>query len=218
MLFIAALAQEFALSDNLVWLISKYIAEEVKLCYHFTRKVDRFVCFYYFTPEIILQLATGPTTRWFKNYGSNSISLTFDFFILLVPTTEFLTFGSGYVGIVGTVHYGGNHALRGNKRGEIINNQHNMKCLDSRNNHMACTHKRIQHALLRTHNRNRQTLIMTGSHPWKLEPVRCSEGISSHIHICLQLMQWSTPPPEIHLNTVCKHFSDTSENRTRIEG
>lgn len=58
-----------------------------------------------------------------------TVLLTFDFLILFVPATKLLAFGCGDVGIVGAVHYGGNHALRERKgEGTIINNQHNMKC------------------------------------------------------------------------------------------
>lgn len=74
----------------------------------------------------------------------NDRELTFDFLILLVPTTELLAFNSGDVGIVGTVHDGGNHAL-GEREREIrernINNQHDIKCLHSCNNPVARSHQ-----------------------------------------------------------------------------
>ncbi len=66
------------------------------------------------------------------------LQLTFDFLVLLVPTTKLLAFSSGDVGVVGTIHYGGNHTLREKEREKIINNQRD---IDSRNNHMACSHK-----------------------------------------------------------------------------
>lgn len=45
-----------------------------------------------------------------------TILLTFDFLILFVPASKLLAFGSGDIGIVGAVHYGGNHALRERER------------------------------------------------------------------------------------------------------
>lgn len=38
--------------------------------------------------------------------------LTFDFLVLLVPASKLLTFGRGDVGVVRTVHDGGDHTLR----------------------------------------------------------------------------------------------------------
>lgn len=43
--------------------------------------------------------------------------LTFDLLILLVPAAKLLAFGSGDIGIVGTIHYGRNHTLREKERG-----------------------------------------------------------------------------------------------------
>lgn len=84
-----------------------------------------------------------------------------------------------------------------------------MKCLHSSNNHMACSHKHTH-----THNRNRQTLIMIGSHPWKPEPVQCTEGICSHTHTHACNWCCDQHPHQSSIYTQCTHTYCTHKSHT----